>query len=265
MALEAAVSSLSRNLIATVMEAWFSRRKPHQTLAQLLEDQVPSAIERRRLERAFEDMQDAVAERLMHETPDWHLSENERNASILAVSESFAAASLTQEDLLSASMSPAAIAEIVRARSDEVRKAALLSEEGTHLYHRLIDETSSILVTVVSSLPNWESRALVYLLRRQEDIGSNIADALDRLPSSQVSDSTVDAFASYRQSLVSALDRVETVGFPISDAMGGLRLSETFVRPSVLSAKNRLPLDWSLIDHPRLFLLAQPDQERLAS
>ena len=150
----------------------------------------------------------------------WHLSENERNASILAVSESFAAASLTQEDLLSASMSPAAIAEIVRARSDEVRKAALLSEEGTRLYHRLIDETSSILVTVVSSLPNWESRALVYLLRRQEDIGSNIADALDRLPSSQVSDSTVDAFASYRQSLVSALDRVETVGFPISDAMG---------------------------------------------
>ena len=70
MALEAAVSSLSRNLIATVMEAWFSRRKPHQTLAQLLEDQVPSAIERRRLERAFEGMQDAVAERLMHETPE---------------------------------------------------------------------------------------------------------------------------------------------------------------------------------------------------
>lgn len=254
MALEAAVSSLSSNLVAAVVEAWFSRRKPNQTLAQLLEDQVPSAVERRRLERIFEGMQDAVADRLMHEAPEWHLSENERQAAILTVSESFAAASLTQEDLLSASMSPAAIAEIVRTRSANVRKAAVLSDDGTQLYHALIGETSSILVTVVSSLPNWESRALVYLLRRQEDIGSNIADALDRLPSSRASDLTVDALASYRQSLVSALDRVETVGFPVSDAMGGLRLSETFVRPSVLSTKNRLPLDWALADHPRLFL-----------
>jgi predicted NACHT family NTPase len=54
--------------------------------------------------------------------------------------------------------------------------------------------------------------------------------------------------------LVSALDRVETVGFPVSDAMSGLRLSETFISPSVLAGRSRLPLDWALADHPRLFL-----------
>ena len=252
--MDPAITSLSASLVNTVMEVWFSRRKPNQTLAQLLEDQVPSAVERRRLERTFESMQDAVADRLMRDAYTQRLPENEINAAILAASDSFVAASLTQEDLLSAAMSPTAVAEVVRARSGNVRNAARLSAQGNHLYDRLIDETSAILVTVVSSLPNWENRALAYLLRRQEDIGSTIAEALDRLPSSPASDVAADPLTSYRQSLVSALDRVETAGFPVSDAMSGLRLSETFIRPSVLSGRSRLPLDWALADHPRLFL-----------
>jgi hypothetical protein len=252
--LESAVASLSGNIMATVMELWFARSKKNQTMDQLLQTQVTSAVERRRLERVFESMQDTVTERLMRDAAQRDLPANERNAVLLAVSDSFAAAALTQDDVLAASMNPTAVAEVVRERSHEVRRGAALSSAGGQLYDALLVETASILVTIATSLPEWDSRALAYLLRRQQDLAAAVASAIDALPSSSRPDPYADPLSVYRQSVVSFLDRTETVGFPVSDAASGLRLSETFIPPDVRVGRSRLPLDWALADHRRLLL-----------
>ncbi|WP_185445179.1 NACHT domain-containing protein [Kribbella qitaiheensis] len=254
MAIEAAIFSLSQNIMSAAMDVWFSRRRPNQTMAQLIQDQVPNSIERRRLERAFDEMQEVVIDRLMQDTRAQRLPEHEKNAAVLAAADSFRIAALTQQDMLTAAMSPAAVAETVRERSWQVRGNAQLTDLGIQLYDSLVDETSSILVTIVSSLPGWDSRALNYLLHKQEDLGLALAKALDRLPSSISPEPMIDPLISYRQHVVSALDRVETVGFPVSDSVSGLRVSETFIRPDVVVANSRMPLDWALADHRRLFL-----------
>ncbi|MFD6638927.1 NACHT domain-containing protein [Micromonospora chalcea] len=250
---EGPIFSLSVNVVATVTRVWFSRHKANQSILQLLEDQVPDALERRRLMRTLEGMVEVVADRLMREIRTRNIAEDERDAAIAAVSESLNAAALTKEDLQDAAMSPTTIAELVRARTAAIRAGVSLSSNGAGFYHALIDEASSILVTIVTSMPTFD-RHVIHQLMRQDDLITSIEDILERLPSSAIAGPAFDPLAIYRRSVVSALDRSETVGFPVFGSANALRLSETFVRPDVLVGGTRQPLDWALADHPRVFI-----------
>ncbi|WP_416903539.1 NACHT domain-containing protein [Micromonospora echinospora] len=245
--------ALGRSVTAALLRMWFSRRESNEMVGQLLEDEVPDLLQRRRVMRTLDAVGDTITERLMRDADMRRIPENERNAAIQAVSESFNAAALTQEDLLSVAMSSVAVAKIVRARSATILDQAALSGEGQHFYHAMIDETCSVLVAAVSAVPGWESQAAAYLLRQQQDLSTAIAAALKRLPSSVTTDAEPNPLFLYERSVISVLDRVEPVSFPVSATIA-LRLSDTFVRPDVRVGPNRQPLDWPLADHPRLFL-----------
>ncbi|MEU4555759.1 NACHT domain-containing protein [Micromonospora violae] len=250
--IEASLVSLGRSVTLAALNAWLSRRSSNEPLSQLLESEVPDPFQRRRLERALEQVGDTITARLMHDTDASRLPENERQAAALAVSESFLAAALTRDDLLAAAMSPLALARTVRERAGSIPDHAALSTEALRFYHAMIDETCSVLVTAISAIPGWESQATAYLLRQQVDLSAAVAAALERLPS-VTADETPDPLVLYAQSVVRMLDRVESIGFPVSDAKT-VRLSDTFVRPDVRVGRSIQPLEWALADHPRLFL-----------
>jgi hypothetical protein len=252
--LEATLFQVSQGIVGAALDVWSSRRNPNQSLAQLLDEQVPSAVERRRLERTFEEMQVTVAKRLAKDAGSGNLPDHERAAAISAASDSFAYASLNQEDLLNAAMSPSSVANIVRDRSRLVRRKAGLSEGADRLCDLLVDEMSAVLVQLVASLPNWNSRALTHLLRQQEELNASLKQTLDQFPS-PASLSQVDrGLDSYRRSVISVLDRTDNIGFPGS-AGPRFRLTDTFVRPNFTVASGTVPMDWAVADHPRLFIV----------
>lgn len=253
--LETSILTLGQAIATAAIRAWLPRlpgRSSDAPLTQIVEDEVRDPFERRRLNRALEQVTDTIADRLMRDTELSALPENERQAAVLAVSESFEAAALTKEDFLTAAMNASDLAKVVRTRSRKVAARAGLSDEARAFYEAMIGESCSVLVAAVSAVPGWESQATAYLLRRQADLVDAVAAALEKLPSSSA-DAENDLSTRYVQAVINAHDRVEFTGFPVS-AVNDLRLSDTFVRPDISIDRSRQPLDWALADHPRLIL-----------
>ncbi|MFG3010836.1 NACHT domain-containing protein [Streptomyces cinerochromogenes] len=185
MSAEAAALRLGTTVAKVAAQTWLGGRRREQErrmdMAELVRLRVSGLRFQRSVERQFEEIADAVYDRLApfleREFPG--LEESSRQAVIDGVCDTFAAADLSDGAVLAADVNPA---EVVRRVTGSVRPPVGLGEVETRLYEVLFAECVEYYVRIVQGLPVFEDRALSELLARTTSLGTEIARVLERLP-----------------------------------------------------------------------------------
>lgn len=240
--LEVAAISLGSAVVRSACQLWLGERDFEadvtSNLVEVFAERVASRFDQRRIGRFFEDCTDIVAKRLVilleaefHGVPD-----NEREAAVFAVRDTFAQAGLTDEALLHADLDARLVERWLRPATAPVLRNALLSEGGEQVYWLVVRESCSYLVEVVTTLPKFQSGALTELLRRETAVLSTLSRVLDRLPERRGVD---DFVADYRRAVVNKLDRMELLGVTLADTNRRYPLSVAYIDLSMLRRQNR--------------------------
>ena len=237
MSAEAAALRLGTTVANTAAQIWLGGRRReqerHLTMEELARVRVPGVKFSRSVKRQFEQIADAVFDRLEpfleHEFR--ALEESGREAVVDAVCDTFAAADLSDETLLAANAQPA---ELIRRITRAVRAPVGLSEAETSLYERLFTECVEYYVRIVRSLPVFEERAAAELLVRTATLGGEVARIVERLPDrSLFAPDGTDQDTAFRRrylELVSeSLDEVELFRRASDRAAAQVRLSVAYV------------------------------------
>lgn len=154
------------------------------TVADLLHDQVPDAIQRHRLKGMFEGFAGTVADKAQR-TDDARfrsLPDNEREAAVLAVAETFHKAELNDAALFAVNLDARTLEKHLRAYVESRISAWGLSEQAVGYFDFLLRECCSYLLEITKTLPPFTSQALTELLRRSSAIERQLTEVLERLP-----------------------------------------------------------------------------------
>lgn len=141
MSAEAAALRLGTTVATTAAQLWLGGRRREQErrtpMAELVRLRVPGLRFQRSLERQFEEIADAVFDRLAPflEREFRGLDESGRQAVLNGVCDTFARADLSDEAVLAADANPA---EVVRRITSSVAAPVGLSEAEERLYEALL-------------------------------------------------------------------------------------------------------------------------------
>ncbi|MGA5650195.1 NACHT domain-containing protein [Streptomyces seoulensis] len=234
---EAAALRLGSTVAKAAAQMWLGGKRREQErrmdMSELIRVRVSGLRFQRGVERQFDEMADAVYDRLApfleREFPG--LEENSRQAVIDAVCDTFAAAELSDEAILAADARPA---EIVRRLTGAARPPVGLGEAETRLYEVLFAECVEYYVRIVRGLPVFEERALSELLARTTSLGAEIARVLQRLPDRSLfapegTDRDGEFRRRYLELVSTTLDEVELFRRTSDRAGAQVRLSVAYV------------------------------------
>lgn len=240
--LEVAAISLGAAVVRSAAQLWLGDREFAADLtsnfADLFSGRVTSRLDQRRIGRLFDDCADIVAKRLVMllQLEYSTIPENEREAAVLAVRDTFANAHLNDEALFHADLDARLVERQLRPAAVRVTSTALLSEGGEQLYWLVLRESCSYLVEVVTTLPKFQVGALTELLRRETAVLNTLGAVLDRLPERRgVEDFTAD----YRRMVVNKLDRMELLGLTLADTNRRYPLSVAYIDLSITRRQSR--------------------------
>ncbi|MFK4099180.1 NACHT domain-containing protein [Streptomyces sp. NPDC019531] len=237
MSAEATALRLGTTVARAAAQAWLGGRRREQErrlgMAELIRLRVPGMRLQRSVERQFEEIADAVFDRLAPflEREFRGLEENGRQAVLDGVCDTFARADLSDEAVLAADANPA---EVVRRITGAVRAPVGLSEAESRLYEVLFAECCEYYVRIVRGLPVFEERALTELLARTTSLGAEIARVLERLPDRSLfapegTDQDGEFRRRYLELVSTSLDEVELFRRTSDRAMAQARLSVAYV------------------------------------
>ncbi|MFI0808312.1 NACHT domain-containing protein [Streptomyces echinatus] len=234
---EVAALRLGTTVAKAAAQMWLGGKRREQErrldMAELVRLRVPGLRFQRGVQRQFEEIADAVYDRLApfleREFPG--LQENGRQAVVDAVCGTFAAADLSDEAVLGADANPA---EIVRRVTAAVRPPAGFGEAEGRLFELLFAECVEYYVRIVRGLPVFEARALSELLARTTSLGTEIARVLERLPDRSLfapegTDRDGDFRRRYLELVSTSLDEVELFRRTSDRAGAHVRLSVAYV------------------------------------
>jgi Leucine-rich repeat (LRR) protein len=204
------------------------------SLDQLIERAVPSAKERRSIKRQFESIADQIGERLtpFFEAEFGGLPENEKLAAAEQVRATLEGARLTDSLLFDIDLEPQALEAELRATRPAASEDAFLSEAGAAFYDLLLRESSSCIVEIRMSLPDFGSQAARTMLARESELIEMVREVLERLPSEETSEAGGEgaAFeAKYRRAVARKLDELELFGMMSSDVRHRYSLSVAYL------------------------------------
>lgn len=229
------------------------------SVIDMIKDRVTGTRERRHVQRLFEDIEEAVADRLTstlrHEFGG--LPGNEREAAVLAVTDTLGRARLVQEDIFAADLDPLFLERNVRAdRPDATRD---LAPAAVALYDRLLAECSVYVIEVARDLPGFHAGAFTEILQRQSQILDGVTELLRRVPSLDATTPDAAFTARYRYQVANVLDRLELFGVTAADSVRRYPLSLAYIRLSVVTHGRRsvagpVPVDDVLARGSRVFL-----------
>jgi hypothetical protein len=235
MSAEAAALRLGTTVASTAAQLWLGGRRReqerHLTIEELARVRVPGVKFSRSVKRQFEQIADAVFDRmepfLEHEFRGLSTPE----AVIDAVCDTFAAADLSDEALLAADARPT---ELIRRITRTVRPPVGLNEAENSLYERLFAECVEYYVRIVRSLPVFEERAAAELLVRTSTLGGEVARLLERLPDRSLfapdgKDQDTAFRRRYLELVSESLDEVELFRRASDRAAAQVRLSVAYV------------------------------------
>ncbi|HZE31147.1 MAG TPA: hypothetical protein VE198_06895, partial [Actinoallomurus sp.] len=114
---------------------------------------VTGTRERRRVQRLFEDLEETVADKL-HSTLKHEFSGlpvNERNAAVLAVTDTFDGARLVEEDIFAADLDPLFLERHIRSEWPDAARD--LAPGAAALYDRVLGECCAYIIEVARDLP----------------------------------------------------------------------------------------------------------------
>lgn len=234
---ETAAISLGAVIVKSAGKLWAGDRPfaadVSSDLTDMLAGRVASAFDQRQISRFFEDCTDIVAKRLasLVATEFRAVPDNERNAALLAVRDTFAKTALTDEALFRADLDARLVERQLRPQAGPVLRQALLSEGGEQIYRLVLRESCAYLVEVVTTLPKFQAGVLTELLRRNTSILGTLTRILDRLPERRGVD---DFAADYCRVVANKLDRMELFGVTLAEANRRYPLSIAYIDLSVV-------------------------------
>ena len=237
-----AVISLGAAVVKSAARMWLGDRQfaddMTSELVDLFAGRVSSRFEQRKIGRFFDDCTDIVAKRLVTllDVEFGGVPSYEREAAVLAVRDTFAAASLNDQTLIQADLDARLVERQLRPAGRSVLRAALLSGGGEEIYWLVLRECCAYLVEVVTTLPKFSSGALTELLRRETVVLDTLSRVLDRLPERRGVD---DFAADYRRAVVNKLDRMELLGVTLADANRRYPLSIAYIDLTVLKRASK--------------------------
>ncbi|MFF7951532.1 NACHT domain-containing protein [Streptomyces griseorubiginosus] len=237
MSAEAAALRLGTTVARAAAQAWLGGKRREQerrlSMAELVRLQVSGLRLQRSVERQFEEIADAVFDRLAPflEREFRGLDEGGRQAVLNGVCDTFVRAELSDARILAADANPAAV---VRLLTREFPAPAGLSDTETRLYEVLFAECCEYYVQIVRGLPVFEERALAELLSRTTSLGAEITRLLERLPDRSLfapegTDRDAEFRRRYLELVSTSLDEVELFRRTSDRAAAQTRLSVAYV------------------------------------
>ncbi|WP_206055037.1 NACHT domain-containing NTPase [Nocardia sp. CS682] len=190
---------------------------------ELIRRHIPGFRPQRSVKRQFEQIADAVAERLepmlAHEFRG--MDEGEHTAVVDAVVDTFEQADLSDAAIFASNADPAQLARRMR---ETVRTPDWLSAAGSALYEQLVAECCDCYVQIVRHLPVFVERAVPELLRRVDRLGSDVGQVLERLPKRSLyapdgSDQDAAFRREYLELISRTLDEVELFSFAVEQPL----------------------------------------------
>lgn len=235
---EGVVLALGAAVVKSAAKVWLGEQPvAADATAQavdLLAARATGVVERRRVRRMFEQMEEIVADRLApmaeHEFRD--LPEHERLAALDAVTDTFTTAAMTDAELFSADLDARFVYRYLFRAAPGRPERFLLSGAATEFYHRMLRECAAYLVQVVTTLPRFQTGALTELLRRETQVLDLLREVLARLPQAR---GAGDFEADYRRQVVTALDRITVFGATLGESSRRYPLSVAYLSLGMLS------------------------------
>ncbi len=238
MSVEASLLKVAGSVVSIAGKAWLSNRQDtarrRLSLAELVVAKAPGIIPQRKLNIQLEQLVDVILERLeklisveFRELPPYEVL-----AAADSVSNVLERVDLSDRTLFAADVTVDALRHIVADESEYSVRASCLSESAARLHAVLLDEAISHIVEVVVSLPEFESRAVAELLRRDSAIIELLRDVLSRMPERTSSDEQNPAATfelDYRREVARKLDVLDIVGVTLDDASLRYPLSISYI------------------------------------
>jgi hypothetical protein len=236
----------------------------------LIAERVSGWREQRQIKREFDQLEERVADRLLnylaHEFSS--LAENEKNAAIMAVKDTFDRARLTDRALFQQDLDPLYLERFLR-------KAVLgatrdLGEAATGLYDRLLPECCAYVIAISTTLPRFSANAFTEILRRQSYIIDVVDQMLARLPRQEESVEPVGSpfTTAYRRHVATKWDRMRLFGtdastqnYPLSVAYISLNVTRESSGMAKSASGTEIGVqrvDAALRDTRRVFLRGEP-------
>jgi hypothetical protein len=230
--LEGVALTLGAAVVKSACKVWLGDRSiaadASASAVDLVAVRAGGVVERRRVRRLFEQMEEVVAERLrpLLEHEFRSLPENERLAAIDAVRATFDRAALTDEDLFAADLDAGYVDRYLRRVDPEAAARSFLSGDATAFYDLLLRECCAHLVQIITTLPEFQPGVLTELLRRDSEILGVLRELLARFPERR---GPRDFEMDYRQQIATALDRMTFFGAALSEPGRRSPLSVAYV------------------------------------
>lgn len=241
------------------------------TVADLVQEKVTGSREQRRLKRRFDEIEESVAERVIgyldHEFRG--LAENEREAAVLAVADTFDKAGLTDRTLFEQDLDPLYLERYLRAKAPRATRD--LSQAAVALYDRVLPESCAYVMATLSALPRFQTGAFTELLRRETLLLGKVEELLDRVPrqeelAGRERDADAAFLTAYRRKAAERWDVLELFGteagtrrYPLSTAYLSLRVSGEWRERDLFDGESPYPtgdlrVEQVLSLHRRTFL-----------
>lgn len=201
-------------------------------IVEIIQAQLSEAREQRRARRLFEDLEERVADNVLNNPEFGRLPENERDAAVLAVADTFDNAKLTNHDLFASDLDPSRLYRAVKPLG--TRFASSLS--APELYDRILRNCCAYVVEMANALPGFEVGVFGVILSRQTEIIRQVDQRFDRLPM-QLGGTGAETFEpAYLRLIANQLDKVELFGVTLSDHIRHYPLSAAYVSLSICSS-----------------------------
>ncbi|MFI0467963.1 hypothetical protein ACH347_28115 [Saccharopolyspora sp. 5N102] len=129
-------------------------------------------LPQRRLRRQIDQLAEIIAERLepLSGTELRDLADHERLAALDGVARAFEAADLSDERVLRADVSSAAVEALIKHSAAQVLREIQLGEPGVKFFELVLHEACAYLTEIISTLPSFQNRVLRELLERDTEI-----------------------------------------------------------------------------------------------
>ena len=226
-------------------------------LTDMIRGQVSSALDRKKVLARFEKMEEIVADQILGtlQAEFRNLDEGEKNAAIIAVTETFNRAQLTEKVLFSGNLDPRFLENYVRKFTGKSTRD--LSWGGTELYDRVLAQCCAYIIEIADKLPHFQAGAFAELLQRDIQILARLEDVLERLPAPSTNDTGSNRVeTAYRQRIAKVFDRLELFGLDFAAQWYSLSIAYVNLKVSVgKSTEIRdAPFEYWLAEFPRLLI-----------
>lgn len=219
------VLALAAAIVKTAFKFWTKdselARNTTDELTDLMKDKIVGTLGQRKARRWVEDLEVIVNTKL-HSFLDHEfagLTDNERQATILAVADTFTKADISNQIILDQDLDPLHLASFMKVAVPNADRD--LGEEGRGLYTLLLAEASAYVVSLIASLPSFQVGVFTELLRRDTAIIATLDEILKLLPQqtreidlkSRSTDAADEIFVTaYRRQVVTKLDHLQLFG-----------------------------------------------------